>query len=227
MIGHFKSRTLRMVLFCTIFFNSASALGSWTIGFPQTTQPIKDWMKRFGFSEEKGSAAAWKIEGGSLVMVQNRDSTTIGSSRGFPLSTASSPWLHFEVQVDELPTLGDLAKQKKEDAAFRIFILFDKGGGLVTPPNTLGYAWASQTNAPDVVSSERFPNVKFISFAKGQTDIKKWMKFSRNVADDYKKVFSSNEVPKIKGIALKSDGNDTAGNCKAMLRLLEFSDKPN
>lgn len=204
------------------FFLSPLPALAWAISFPATPMSALEWMKANKFEEQKGSAAQWRIEDSSLVMIQDKDSTTIATKHGFPLKVESNLTAEFEIKVEQIPEKADLQKKEKEDAAFRFLILFDKGGGVFTPPDTLGYAWASQGKVGDIITADRFKNVKYLVIAAGTTELNQWKTFKRNVAADYKKAFGATEVPKIGAIALKSDGNDTKGKAKARVKILKI-----
>ncbi len=194
----------------------------WTLELPKERQPVKDWMSAHGYKEEKGSAAKWEVEATALVLVQDGDSTTIATERGMPLKLTAESKLTLELKVDAMPLKGDLSRSKTEDAAFRLFVVFDEGGGLTTPPRTIGYAIASSGAAGDVVTSERFDTVRFQVLAAGKPAVGSWLTFTRRVADDYKRLFKTDTVPPIKGLAIKSDANDTGGVARVSVRAIRI-----
>jgi hypothetical protein len=200
-----------------------AAAPAWEIVFPSRNEPAWPWLKEHGFEEEKGSAAAWRLGEGGLTLLQKDDSTTVGTAKGFPIDPGKAPVLSFKIRVDELPAAGDLSKAKTEDAAFRLFVIFDEGGGLLSPPRTLGYAWASSGATGALVPSERFDTVRFIPVAAGQQGLGAWQTFTRNVVDDYKKAFGGDRVPSIKAIGIKSDANDTHGACRVVVEHVRLS----
>jgi hypothetical protein len=196
---------------------------AWQLRLPAGEAPARDWMKGAGWEEQKGSAKAWRVEGGALRTAQDDDSTTIGTKRGFPLTVAEAPKLRFSFRVLEAPEGADLRKQGTEDSALRVFVVFDEGGGLFSPPTTLGYGYGRGEPAGVFFRSDRFGQVKYMVVASPKTHPPgEWVDVERDLARDFEAAFGKKKVPKIAAIAVKSDANDTGGKARAELRALSL-----
>jgi hypothetical protein len=185
-------------------------------------QPAKAWMKSAGWEEKRGSADAWQVKGGVLLTKQDGDSTMIGTAKGFPLDPDKHPRLRFEFKVDDFPAKGDVHRKNTEDSALRVFVVFDKGGGLLSPPDTLGYTVGSTERVGEIIASERYDQVKYLVVADAAGSKGEWVTIERDVAADYRKAFSSKSVPKVAALAIKSDANDTGGKVRAQVRSVIF-----
>lgn len=210
----------RLLLILTLAPALASAAPTWELALPKGATKVTDWLSGAGWKEQRGDADAWTITDGVLRTRQRKDSTTIGTEKGFPLRP--NQHLEFSFRVLEKPTGANLAKKSKEDSALRIFVLFDKGGGLFSPPRTLGYAFGEDEAPETIKTSQRFDDVKFIIVASGAPDPAKWYDVRRDIVADYRKAFGE-DVPAIKAIAIKSDGNNVDGNASAEIRWLRFT----
>lgn len=201
----------------SLAFTAAPALAEpgWLVDFPTGDHKARDWMKSSGWEEQKGSAGRWRILDGVLRAEQDEDSTTIGTERGFPLVADRFPMLRYRFRVLGFPQKGNLRKKGTEDAALRVFILFDKGGGLLSPPHTLGYAFGSTEEVGEVITSDRFDHVKYIVVATPKQGVGRWLDIERDIVADYQKAFGTRSVPRIKAIGIKSDANDTDGQATA------------
>lgn len=195
---------------------AAAAPPGWSVRFDAPDGPATAWMKKHGWEEQRGSADRWRIAGGALHVMQVEDSTTIGTERGFPIDAHAAPMLSFRFKVSEWPAKGDLRKKDKEDAALRVFVIFDRGGGLLSPPDTLGYAFASSNPVGAVITAERFDNVKYIPIATAAGYDRGFIEVRRDLVADYKAAFGR-APPKIKAIGVKSDGNNTDGRAAAQI----------
>ncbi len=199
----------------------ASAAPAWSVTFDGRSQPALKWMKANGWKEQRGDADRWRIADGALHTAQNEDSTTVGTERGFPLDPNAAPRIRIRFKVTAWPEKGDLRRKGTEDAALRVFVIFDRGGGLLSPPDTLGYAFASKNPAGVFITADRFDNVKYIPVASAKGYDGGWIEVERDVVADYKKAFGK-APPRIKAIGIKSDANNTDGKAAAIIDRIEF-----
>lgn len=200
----------------------AIAAPGWTVRFDDPDQKAGAWLGKNGWEEQRGSADRWRIAGGALHTDQREDSTTIGTERGFPIDPNAAPILTFRFKVTAWPEKGDLRHKGTEDAALRVFILFDRGGGLLSPPDTLGYAFASKNPVGSMITADRFDNVKYIPVATAAGYDGGWIEVRRDLVADYKAAFGKSP-PKIKAIGVKSDANDTDGRAAAQIDWITLS----
>lgn len=188
---------------------------------PSPDGPAREWMNAAGWEEQKGSAKRWRVEGGVLRTEQDDDSTTIGTKRGFPMAPGK---LRFSFRVLEAPAGADLRRKEKEDSALRVLVVFDEGGGLFSPPTTLGYGFGDGEPADVFFRSDRFGQVKYMVVASPKTHpTGEWIDVERDLARDYEAAFGKKAVPKVAAIAVKSDANDTGGKARAELRSLSLA----
>ena len=111
------------------------------VELPRERVEIRAWMKRHGWKSKRNSPKRFEVGEGRLRLVSRDDSVLIGTQEGLPLDPEDWPRLRFRLRVDEVPTETDLARKSGDDAAFRIYVAFDEGGGWFRPPNTLAYIW--------------------------------------------------------------------------------------
>ena len=208
-------------LIAAAFAAPAIAAPGWSVTFDGASGPALKWMKANGWKEQRGDADRWRLADGALHTSQDEDSTTIGTERGFPIDANAAPRLRMRFKVSAWPKKGDLRRKGTEDAALRVFVIFDRGGGLLSPPDTLGYAFASTNRVGSVVTSARFDNVKFIPVAGPNGYDGGWIEVERDVVADYRKAFGK-APPRIKAIGIKSDGNNTDAKAAATIDRIEF-----
>lgn len=213
--------------------------------FPQDPMPIKKWLDDNGWESKRNDPRRFEVGGGRLHMVSEKDSVMIGTERGFPVKVTEWPRARFRLRIGKTPVGTDLAKKSGDDAAFRLYVAFERGGGLFSPPNTLAYTWTEKTDGEAVIRSPHFGNLRYLSIGKGvpAAEDKKegekksagkdekdaanpdgWMTVERNVAADYRLAFPDDkgEVPDLKGVMLKCDSNDTGTSAEAWVSTVEL-----
>lgn len=206
-----------MITFLFTWFCVSASLGPaavWSVDFDGPDTQALDWMRVHGWEEQRGSAARWTVADGALHLVQDDDSTTIGTDRGFPIDPEVAPRLVVRFRVLEWPERADLAYKETEDSALRVFVVFDRGGGWFRPPHTLGYAFASTRAAGDIITSDRFDQVKYLPVVSAADYDGGWVEIERDVVADYVAAFGR-RPPRIKAIGIKADANDTDGRARA------------
>ena len=188
------------------------------IVFPSAPLDILDWMSAEGWQSKRDDPRGWEVGGGALHFLSNADSVLLATERGFPRDISLTPILRLRLKVRAVPRGTDLARKSGDDAALRVFIAFERGGGLFSPPRTIGYNWTEKDDAGTLIASAYFSNVQYISLGKGITPGDEWVVVERDLAADYRRAFPADaEVPPLRGLALKCDANDTKTSAEAWL----------
>jgi hypothetical protein len=193
--------------------------------FPDDEVPIDTWMKRYGWKVQRGDAARFRVGEARLAMVSDDDTVAIGTQQGFPVRPQEWPIVRFDVQVTALPEGAGLSQTGTDDAAFRLFVAFDRDRGIVSPPHTIAYTWSNDLAPGSVVQSEHFENVRYLVIGRGLTRPGEWVAVERELAADYRKVFPEAEggVPALSGVLLKCDSNNTGTKAASAVRSIEFA----
>jgi hypothetical protein len=195
------------------------------VRFPEQASEIKTWMKENGWETQRGNPSRFRVGGGQLLMVSQKDSVAVGLRGGFPIKTADWSRLRFRFRVSKLPRGTDLTKKAADDAAFRLFIAFDRDKGLLRPPHTIAYAWTENVEAGKVIKSEHFKNLRYISLGKGlPADPNQWITVERDLVADYRRVFpeADSSVPDLSGLLLKCDSNHTGTDAQSSVAFVEL-----
>jgi len=199
--------------------------------FPEQRTEIGPWMKRHGWKSKRNSPRHFELEGGRMHLVSRDDSVLIGTEQGLPLDPAAWPRLRFRLRVDEVPTGTDLTKKAGDDAAFRIYVAFDEGGGWLSPPNTIAYTWTENLAPETLIKSAHYKRLRYLSIGKGLTtgagteDSRDgWVTIERDLLADYRRVFGEEggQVPDLVGFMLKCDSNNSGTSASAWLAELEL-----
>lgn len=209
--------------FRPLFIQDPEAQVRELVSFPTGKMSARQWMRQSGWEEQKGSAEPFYIEDGVLYMQSAASSTTIGTKLESEIDPGKFPEIEFSIRVDEVPPDADVTNRKKDDAAFRLFVLFDKGGILsLTPPHTIGYVWDSTLKQGETGRAATFGQVRYIVIGSGSEGTGDWKTIRRNIRDDYKLLFGKDRVPGIKAVGLKCDSNHTKTRSASSVRFIRF-----
>jgi hypothetical protein len=195
------------------------------VSFPEDELPIKKWLAANDWKEKKGKAKKFVIKEKTLFMRNDNASTTIGTKLKNKIDPRLYSEIEFRIRVDEIPFGTNVRIKSKDDAAFRLFVLFDKGGNIISPPQTIGYVWDSTMAKGETGRSPRFSKVRYITIGSGEKDLGKWTEFRRNLLEDYKMLFNTEKVPMIAAIGLKCDSNHSNGSASSAVQWIRLRKK--
>lgn len=215
---------LRGALLVSIFLLAPQAARPSTLlAFPPGKTDLKQWMSAGGWQSKRDDPGRWELADGALRLVSAADSVLIATDRGFPLETASTPRLRLTLMVKTVPNGTELSRKSGDDAALRVYLAFDQGGGFFRPPNTLAYAWTEKDDEGTLIRSSYFSNLWYISLGKGPTRQDQWTVVERDLAADYRRAFpKETSLPRLRGLLLKCDSNDTKTAAESKLSKIEL-----
>lgn len=139
------------------------------------------------------------------------------------------PVLTWRWKVDGVLENGDVTKKEIDDAPARIYVTFDyqdlsfferlklmllrRIGYAEAPSRALNYVWA---NHPDrgTAKSPYTDQIVMIPVQKGHQKVGRWIRYRRNVWEDYRRVFGE-DPPPVNGIAIMTDTDNTGGETAA------------
>jgi hypothetical protein len=119
------------------------------------------------------------------------------------------PVLSWKWKVTQLPKGGDFRRSKSDDQAAQLFLAFTKTKAIV-------YVW--DTTAPQGLMESTTPvpfmTVKVVVVRSGSAELGKWITESRNVYDDYKKLYGD-EPPAVKGMRFQINSQHTGTSAES------------
>jgi hypothetical protein len=154
--------------------------------------------------EKSGKADFAVVKDGEIAAGRFRSSdSSFSLQKEVKVDLKQFPWLMWKWKVTKLPAGGDFRKSKTDDQAAQLFLAFSKTKAIV-------YIW--DTTAPaglmEDTSPVPFMTVKVVVLRSGPADLGKWVSETRNVYNDYKKLYAS-EPPTVNGVRLQSNSQHT------------------
>ena len=187
---------------------------------------VEDWSKQ---PEGKtGIPDGWKgqswgspkyefrivTQGGRKVLhlKSGNDSSTI--SREIKVDVKSHPTLQWSWQAVTLPKGGDGRKSATDDQAAQVYVTFPRFPSQVRS-RIISYLWDTTAPAGAVFKSEKTGLVTYVVVRSGPADLGKWLTESRNVLEDYKKIYGEAPGEEVGAISISIDSNDTRSSAES------------
>ena len=197
------------------------------------TIPVEDWSKQ---PEGKtGIPDGWKgqswgspkydfrivTQGGRKVLhlKSANDSSTI--SKELKVDIKRHPILQWSWQAVALPKGGDARKSATDDQAAQLYVTFPRFPSQVRS-RIISYLWDTSAPAGGVFKSEKTGLVTYVVVRSGPADLGKWVTESRNVLEDYEKIYGEAPGEEVGAISISIDSNDTRSAAESYFGELLF-----
>ena len=135
--------------------------------------------------------------------------TTIGKIVSIDLT--ATPFLHWRWRVHSLPKGGNESIKGKADSGAGVYVIF---AGYFLLNRIIKYAWSTTLPVGTITKSPYFSNVAVTILRSGSDGLGVWIGQTVNIFEDYKAIFHSTP-PKVEGIAIMSDSDDTKSFAEA------------
>ena len=185
-----------------------------------------------GLNEKTGVPLLWKLrvnagsadtrilmERGEPALYLRSLNASFALERELSVSIRDYPYLNWTWKALSIPPRGDLRKKSQNDQALQLLVAFE--GGKI-----LSYVWDANapegTVADESVGLPLFIAVKVIVVNSGTIDKGRWMNISRNLYEDYKRMFGG-DPGKVKGIRVQSNSQYTGDCAEGLVKRIVFS----
>lgn len=136
------------------------------------------------------------------------------------LDIRKSPILEWTWKATKIPEKGSAKHYSRDDQAIGIYVVFPRFPSMLNS-RLIAYIWDSNVPKGKILRSRKQLMVHYIVVRSGKKDLKKWITERRNVLEDYKKIFSSSP-PKIGGISIMIDSDDTNDSAESFIKKITF-----
>ncbi len=168
--------------------------------------------------KEKSGKANFAIvneDGISAVRLRSAN-TSFSLQKEVHVDLRKFPILTWKWKVTKLPSGGDFRKSSKDDQAAQLFVAFTKAKSIV-------YIW--DTSAPEGLTEDTTPvffmHVKVVVVRSGPSGMGKWTTETRNVYEDYKKLFGD-EPPPVSGMRIQINSQHTGTSAESYFADVAF-----
>jgi hypothetical protein len=170
--------------------------------------------------EKSGKADFAIVRDGEVAAARFRsNNTSFSLQKEVKVDLKQFPILTWKWKVTKLPVGGDFRKSATDDQAAQLFVAFTKTKSIV-------YIW--DTSAPKGTMEDTTPvpflHVKVVVVRSGPAGMGKWISESRNVYEDYKKLFGE-EPPPVSGMRLQINSQHTGTSAESYFADVAFKGK--
>ena len=230
--GHRFRRPARRLFLAGLLAALPAALGGIALAQPSSVV-VENWEKvRVG---TKGIPPGWQgqkwgdprydftvVEDGgdkALQLKSADDSSTI--SKEIKVDVKQYPILEWTWKVVTLPPHGHARKAEADDEAAQLYVTFPRFPTAVRS-RVIGYIWDSTEPAGASFKSAKVSTVHFIVVRSGSADLGKWITETRNVLEDFRKIYGESPGEPAGAIALSINSQNTGSRAESLFGKILF-----
>ena len=154
-----------------------------------------------------------------LHLKSEGDGSTI--SKEVKVDLKAHPVLEWRWKAVILPKGGDSRRKETDDQGAQIYVGFPRFPTAVRS-RIIGYVWDTTAPAGLFAKSEKTGTVTYVIVRSGPADLGKWMTETRNVYEDYKRIFGEEPAEPVGAISVAIDSNDVKGTAESFMGEIRF-----
>ena len=173
---------------------------------------------------------------GRVALHASADSASSGLACAVDIDPQRMPWLRWEWRVDKVHEKATVGDDVLEDTPARLVIAFagdmstlslrdrvffeqvELFTGNILPYATLTYVWDGQLPVGKVLPYARSSRIRYDVVESGVARAGRWLRYERNVLDDYRRVFGEAPTGHITSVGLLTDSDDLKNHVEAWYR---------
>lgn len=195
------------------------------VDFSQETAPVPPGWE---LKKKTGTADYALIEDGDGRALRLRSrSSSFALQTEVDIDLTQTPILQWRWKVAELPQGADFRDSARDDQAAQLFVMFSPD---VLRTEVIAYIWDS-TAPKGTIAEPTFPpvypvlRIRAVVVESGEANKGKWMTVTRNVAEDYKKLFGG-DVDHISGIRIQINSQHTKSRAESYWGYVKMKAQP-
>lgn len=188
------------------------------------------------------------VRDGGATVLQIRAQAAAGSiAQAADAAAAAAPRLSWRWKVDRVVDGGDLTRKSGDDFAARLYVFFDLPESELTfaaraklrlarllhggeiPIGGLCYVWDNRQPPGTMRPNAYVPSVRMVVLESGAARAGTWIEESRDLVADFRAAFgydASRPVPRVTGVALGSDTDQTGETATAWFGDIRLEARP-
>lgn len=148
----------------------------------------------------------------ALHLRSDNDSSTI--SKELKVDVTQYPILEWRWKVVVLPKGGDARRKDKDDEAAQLYVTFPRFPSAVRS-RIIGYVWDSAAPAGAIFPSQKVSTVTFVVVRSGDADLGKWLTETRNVREDYRRIYGEEPHEAVGAVSLSINSQNTTSHAES------------
>jgi hypothetical protein len=147
------------------------------------------------------------------------DNSTI--SREIKVDVKEFPLLVWRWKMVTLPSGGDCRRRATDDEAGQVYVTFPRFPTAVRS-RVIGYVWDTTAPAGTIVKSESSGRVTYVVVRSGAAELGRWLTETRDVYEDYTRIFGEAPAEALGAVSVAIDSNDTGTSAESYLGTIFF-----
>ena len=194
---------------------------------------VEDWSQQA--PGKKGVPDGWKsqnwgspkydfeiiADGGRKVLHMKSDNEGSTISKEVKVDLAAHPVVEWRWKAVALPKGGDSRRKETDDQGAQLYVAFPRFPTAVRS-RIIGYVWDTTAPAGLVTKSQKTGTVTYVIVRSGPADLGKWITESRNVLEDYRKIFGEEPSDPVGAVSVAIDSNDVKGTAESFMGEIRF-----
>jgi hypothetical protein len=162
------------------------------------------------------------LRNGKFGIRLQSDGSSFGLHKTVDVDLNEFPILSWRWKVDRLPPAGDIREKSKDDQAAQVYVVFPNKLFQFRSP-TIGYIWDSNAPAGTIADGHSaMTPIKVVVLRSGKQRLGEWIQESRNVAEDYQRLFGKDSLAKVGRVAIWINTQHTKSTAEATFTDLQF-----
>jgi hypothetical protein len=155
----------------------------------------------------------------ALQLKSDNDSSSI--SKEIKVDAKQYPILEWRWKVVTLPPKGDARKAETDDEAAQLYVIFPRLPTAVRS-RIIAYIWDSNEPVGASFPSAKVGTVHFIVVRSGSADLGKWITETRNVREDFKKIYGEEPGEPVGGVTISINSQNTNARAESVFGEILF-----
>jgi len=154
----------------------------------------------------------WTRENGKTYVKAVSNAAASGLYYKIEYDPKQYPYISWQWKVDNIIAKGDASQKSGDDYGARIYVVFP--AFFFWNTRAINYIWANKLPKEEAVPNPYTSNNIMLSIQSGPAETGKWLTETRNIYEDYKRVFGK-EPPSVGAIAIMTDTDNTGESASA------------
>jgi len=154
----------------------------------------------------------WTREKDRAFIRANSSGTASGLYYKIEYDPQQYPYITWQWKVDNIIASGDATSKSGDDYGARVYVVFP--AFFFWNTRAINYIWANKLPKEEMIPNSYASNSIMISVESGRAETGKWITETRNIYEDYRRIFDS-DPPKVGAIAIMTDSDNTGESVSA------------
>lgn len=160
-------------------------------------------------------------EGGVKAIRLKSDNDSSSISKEVKVDAKQYPIIEWKWKAVTLPPKGNARRAETDDEAAQLYVTFPRFPTAVRS-RMIGYIWDSNEPVGATFPSAKVSTVRFIVVRSGSADLGRWLTESRNVVEDFKKLYGEEPGENVGAITLSINSQNTGASAESLFGEILF-----